>query len=125
MKMVSNIVYILLFIVVIYIISWVYMIATAHTMRAPSNVYSVLMSLLFSFLGFLSSKQWFLYIKNPSKSVDIKLLVVGIIMFVLGLVPTLIWVVWLGLSSQILLASAYSHNAINMLTGIVIGKSFK
>lgn len=128
-KALSYFAYGLLFILLFYLLARTQLNFQYSAKHITDNYYPLhmLSSLLFCLLGFLSTKQWFLYIKSKEKSIHFKLLALGIVLLILCLIPILQWMIWLGLHSNLfafILQSTYVNHAISMLAGVVIGKSF-
>jgi hypothetical protein len=100
----------------------------AKLMMDEYYIYCVISSFLFCFLGFLSVRQWFLYFLSGKKSINLKLLIFGAVLFAYGAIPVQLWYLLLGIRSNMVLnfiQSTYVNHAVNMLAGIMIGKSFK
>jgi len=131
MRKLFHIIYILLIIITVYLISitQVHIVENAAILELSKYYYyCIISSLLFCFLGFLSTKQWFLYFSYKGKSVDARLLSLGIMLVIIAVIPVQQWIIWFGFGTNIflkMLQSTYANHAIDMLAGIIIGKSFK
>lgn len=129
-KKASYLVYVMLFILTLYLLSKVHLNLQYSAKHVTDDYYfyCILSSVMFCFLGFLSAKQWFLYFLSSNKSIDFKLLALGIALFALGLIPVMLWFIWLGIYANffaMIVQSTYVNHALNMIAGMVIAKSLK
>ena len=129
-KKLLYIVYVFLFILLLYALAKVQLSLSysAKHLKEEYYFYCILSSLLFSCIGFLSAKQWLCYFFNVNKSINVKLLAIGLLFLAFGLIPVFQWIIWLRISANLLemiVQSTYANHAINMLAGLMIGKSFR
>ncbi len=102
---------------------------SAHTFEVRSLLIgSLVTSFLSFFVVFMATKNWFEFFRAGSVKVHILLLILGLLLFIFGMIPNFIWVMYYRALPtnpyKTLFYSSYVRLAVSALSGVVIGKAF-
>ena len=131
-KAIYNIITVTAIVIIVYLISILNLRIVEHAAKMEVEkylIYNVIVSFLLSILGLVAMKNWLEYWCFNKISINIKLLVPGIVLLILGAIPVYQWTMWLGIGYgnffKMVLNSTYANHATSMLAGIIIGRSFR
>lgn len=86
----------------------------------------VIMALLLSLIGFLSTRNWIKYFIAGNIKINLASLIIGTVLLIIGAIPSIAWVMTLGIRGNIamILATPATHYVVSVIAGVAIGRSF-
>ena len=129
-KVVSGAASVLLIVTVFYFLPAIYNTALkmANRVELGTRFFLIVFSfeLLLTLIGFLSTRNWFVFFRTGNIAVGKVTLTIGILLFIIGAVPPPYWAMAFGLGNKfnMLLYIPATHYAVNVVAGVVIGRAF-